>query len=247
MRAIFTAIFLFASTLMGADMTNGVFYTDTNAAGASLAQNGVSNPRRLEAGHTYSTGVDTILEVKTTNAVAFFFSGGPLVQTGTNAEFAVLLFDQEIENIGETPRKAKFGSHMLNLSLTKGDFSIVYFNKDANSRVNVNTQYADYELVGGKYFFRISGKSALVYVLEGGMTAHGDKGSADTVDKGTLAVAVPFGDAESGLEDKIVSSYKKAKTDETEKFASPVLVAEKRTNDIGFFVVDGKVVGILLK
>jgi hypothetical protein len=245
MKTILAAMMVFASTLVGADLANGVFYVDGGVDCVLVTQAGGNATNRLEAGKTYQTG-NAVLELTPTNATAFFFSGAPLVQVGSNSSFAVLSFDQEVENLNANPQKAKFGAHTLNLQLVKGEFCIVYSNKDATSRVNVSTHYADYELSGGKYYFRV-GKSAMVYVLEGGMIVHSDKNRADVVEKGNLALAVPFTDAESGLEDKFVTSFKKAKQDEMEKFAAPVLMAERRLADVEFFVIGGKVIGFQIK
>lgn len=245
MRAILAAILLFTTTLLGGDFTNGVFYTDSNVECVLVTQTGGSTTNILEAGRTYQVG-NAIVELRTTNQTVIHFSGGSLLQMGAGSELSILLFDQEIENLNANPQRAKFGNHTLNLGLAKGEFCIIYPNKDANSRININTHYADYELTGGKYYFRV-GKSSLVYVLEGGMTVHGDKSKVDIVEKGSLAVAVPFSDPDSGLEDKFVTSFKKAKADEMERFASPILVVEKKSLDVDFFVIGGKVIGFRLK
>ena len=226
-------------------MTGGVFHVDQDIECLLIARDGVTTTNRLEAGKTYQVG-NVLLELSSTNATTFFFSGGPMIQAGGNFSLAILSFDQEVENLEATPQKAKFGNHMINLSLDRGEFSIIYPNKNENSFVNVSTPYVDYELTGGLYYFRVS-KSSVAYVLEGGMISHGEKGRTDKVEKGSLAVAVSLGDPDSGLEDKFVTSFKKAHSDEMEKFASPVRTAEKKFFDVDFFVIGGKVIGFLLK
>lgn len=229
-----------------ADITNGVFYINTDVECLLVTQSGNNSTNYLKAGKTYQTG-NVILELKTSSSTTFLFSGGPLIQTGSNSLFSILLFDQDVKNIEDVPQKAKFGEHMINIGLLRGEFSIIYPNKDTNSTVNVNTHYADYELKGGKYYFRLTSKSALVYVLEGAMTVHGDKNRMDNVDKGNFALAVPFGDEDSGLEDKMITSFKKAKPEDMDKFAAPVLKADKNWPDVDFFVIGGKVIGVRLK
>ena len=246
MKPYFAIFYLLIAFPLYAIQTNGVFYVDNDVGCVVIAQNGGSTTNKLESGRTYQTG-NSVLELKTTSATAFFMSGGPLIQVGSNADFSILLYDVDVENLMANPQRAKYGNHMINLGLTKGEFSIIYPNKNTNSRVFVNTHYADYELSGGKYYFRLTGKSALVYVLEGGMTVHGDKNRVDVVDKGNFAIAVPFGDSDSGIDDKMVTSFKKAKNEDVERFASPLLTAEKKWADVGFFVISGRVIGVQLK
>lgn len=226
-------------------MTNGVFYVDRGVECVLVSQSGTTVTNKLEAGRTYQTG-NVLLEMAPTNTSTFFFSGGPLFQAGADSKFTVLSFDQDVENLNANPRLAKFGMHLINLSLEQGEFCIVYPNKDENSRVNISTQYANYELTGGLYYFRV-GKTALVYVLEGGMIVHGETGRSDSVDGGSFVVAVPLEDMDTGLTDKFITSFKKVQGDEMERFVSPVLAAEKNYANVDFFVIGGKVIGFLLK
>lgn len=246
MKAILASILLSAATMLGADLTNGVFYVDNNVQCVLVEQSGQMTTNRLEAGKTYKMG-DALAEITTQSPTTIYFSDGPMIQTGTETKLAILSFDQEVENITSTPAKAKFGYHTLNLSLDRGEFSIVYPNKNEYSRVNASTQYAAYELVGGKYYFRVYEQSVVAYVMDGGMTVHGDKSRTDDVEKGKLAIAVPFLDVASGLQDKIVTSFKQAESEEIEVFAKPLIEAEQRFLDVDFFVIGGKVIGFQLK
>lgn len=227
------------------EFTNGVFYVDNFVNGVTVSVSGETT-NKLQMGHTYEVG-NNLVELTTSEQTTFFFSGGPLISAGVDSKFTISLFDQEVENLNATPRKAVFGRHLLSLALVRGEFSIVYPNIDTNSVININTYYSDYELTGGKYYFRITGKSALVYVLDGGMTVHGEKSKSNAANKGDLALAIPFSDSDSGLDDKFIRSFKKAGQDEMDRFASPVLLVEKKSSDIGFFVIDGKIIGISLK
>lgn len=231
--------------VFGVDFTNGVFYVDNNVDCVIVSQtSAITN--KLNAGKTYQMD-GALVEFNTSLPTTFFFSGAPLLQVSSNSSFSIVAFDQEVENLTEMPRHAKFGTHLLNLSLTKGEFCIVYPNINTNSRININTHYSDYELNGGKYYFRLTGKSALVYVLDGGMVIHGDKNKMDSVAKGNLALAIPFLDTDSGVDDKFMTSFKKAKPDEMERFKTPVLFAEKKLSDVEFFVIGGKVIGFYVK
>lgn len=244
MKEILLAIILF-SAFLNAETTNGVFYVDNDVECICVSQAGISTTNTLKSGTTYPVG-NELIELKSTNTTKFIFSGGPLVQVSPNAIFTVVLFDQEVNNLTSVPQRAKFGTHMLNLALSKGEISIVYPNKDTNSRVNINTHYADYELSGGKYYFKLTSKGALVYVVDGNMLVHGEKNRTDVVNKENFTLA-NSADTEFGLDDKVTTSFKKAKQEEMERFALPVISAEKNWPNIDFFVINGKVIGISLK
>ena len=247
MKSLILAFFLFAAGAIAsaAEMTNGVFYVDNAVSCHLVSQNGSVTTNDLSAGRTYMVG-NTLLEMETTNKTAFYFSGGPLIEVSPNAKLSVNLFDQEVNNLSSTPRKPEYGSHNLSLKFDVGEYSVIYPSKDANSSLTITTPYTSYELQGGKYYFRVSDKSAIVYVLEGMMNVHGDK-RVDKTEKGRLAVAIPFTDPASGVEDKIVTSIKALKQEETERFATPILLAEKKWADVQFFVINGRVIGAWVK
>jgi len=245
MKTLFLSLFL-AISVLGTDMINGSFYIDSPVECRLVSQNGNTKTNQLVAGGTYMVG-NILSEMVISNKMAFYFGGGPMIEAGTNSEFSVNLFDQEIKNLDVMPRKAEFGSHNLNIQFRQGEFAVLYYPDDTNSTVMVSTPLTMYQLNGGKYYFRVSDKSSIAYVLEGDMKVHGDKNRVDTTDKGKLAVAVPFTDPASGIEDKIITSIKPLKPDEVARFSNPVLAAEKKQNDVQFFIVSNRVVGILMK
>lgn len=247
MKSLILAFFLFAAgaIALGAEMTNGVFYVDNPVSCHLVSQNGAVTTNDLVGGKTYMVG-NTLLEMESTNKTVFYFSGGILIDVSAKAKLSVNLFDQEVKNLDVQPRKAEYGSHNLSLAFGQGEFSVIYPNKDPNSSLTITTPFTSYELQGGKYFFRVSDKSAIVYVLEGMMNVHGDK-RVDKTEKGRLAVAIPFTDPASGVEDKIVTSIKTLKQEETERFATPILLAEKKWADVQFFVINGRVIGVWTK
>lgn len=246
MKALIFALMLSVTTLLGADMTNGVFYTDSPVECHLISQNGATVTNQLAAGKTYEVG-NALAEIVTTNKATFFISGGPMIEAGPNSTFSINLIDVEVKNLSDSPSKADFGMHNVNLGFGVGEFSIVYPNQDPNSSVTAATPYTSYLFQGGKYFVRITDKSAIVYVLEGMMQVHGDKNRVDNTDKGKLAVAIPFLDPASGVEDKIISSIKPLKQEEMERFATPVMLAEKKWANVQFVVIGGKVIGVRMK
>ena len=246
MKTLILSLLLLASTVCGADMTNGVFYADSSVECHLISQNGAVTTNQLAAGKTYTVG-NALLEMEVTNKTVFYFAGGPMIEVGPKSTLSINLFDQEVKNLNSAPRKAEFGSHNISLTFSKGEFAVIYPNKDTDSSITLATPFTSYQLNGGKYFVRISEKSVIAYVLEGMMQVHGDKNRVDKTEKGRLAVAIPFTDPASGVEDKIITSIKTLKTEEMERFAAPILQAEKKWADVQFFVVGKQVIGIWMK
>lgn len=249
MKAILASILLFIATAMpsfGTDQTNGTFYIDKPVECHLIANNGSATTNKLTAGKTYMVS-DVLLEMVSTEKTTFYFSGGLMVEASSDSVMSINLFDQEVNNLESQPRKAEFGTHNISLTFNKGEFCVVYPNTNAYSSLIINTPYSAYEVNNGKFFFRSSEKSVVAYVLEGMMQVHGDKKNADKTEKGKLAMAIPFTDPASGVEDKIVTSIKTLKQEETDRFASPVLVAERKYGNVQFFVINGRVIGVWVK
>jgi len=231
---------------VAADMTTGVFYADRSVECHLIAPNGSSTTNQLAAGKTY-TVENALVELEVTNQTTFYFAGGPMIGVGPKSTFSINLFDAEVKNLDSTPRKAEFGTHNLSLSFTMGEYAIIYPNKDVNSSFTLSTPFTSYQLNGGRYFVRISEKSVIAYVLEGMLQVHGDKNRVDKTEKGKLAVAIPFTDPASGIEDKIITSIKPLNPEEMERFAAPILQVEKKWADVQFFVVGKQVIGVWMK
>jgi hypothetical protein len=243
MKSIFTSILLFVSSAVfafGTDMTNGAFFVDAPVECHLIFQNGVSRTNQLGAGKTYIMP-STIAEMLSTKGATFQLSGLGLVDASSNSLFSIDLFEQEVKNLDALPRRAEFGGHNVNLTLSRGEFSIIYSNAIPDSSVLVSTPYATYQLHGGKYFFRLNERAAVAFVMDGMMTVHGEKDRKDVTKKGELAIAVPSGD------DKIITGIKALKPEERERLSVPILQAEKKCGDVMFIVIAGRVIGVLLK
>lgn len=240
---IFCLSFVLALTsIFGADMTNGVFCADSDVESHLISQNGTITTNQLAAGKTYMVG-NALVELRPSTNTAIYFSGGIIIDLAPKSTLTLNLFDQEVKNIDSVPRKAEFGTHNISLSIGNGEYSIIYPSKDQYSSISLSTPFTSYQLFGGKYFFRVSDKSVVAYVFEGTMQVVGDKKS-DKTERGKLAVAIPFSDSDSGVSDKVISSIKTVKPEETTRFSSPILMAEKKANGIQFFIINGNVVGI---
>ena len=226
-------------------MTNGVFCADSAVESHLISQNGSISTNQLAAGKTYMVG-NALVEMQTSTNTTFYFSGGIAVDVGPSSTITLSVFDQEVKNIDATPRKAEFGSHNISLSFGNGEYSIIYPNTNQYSSITIATPFTSYQLNGGKYFFRVSDKSVVAYVIEGTMHVHGDK-KIDKTEKGRIAMAIPFSDPASGITDKVISSVKTLNSEETVRFTSPIQNVEKKLDNIHFFIVNGNVVGISMK
>jgi len=175
MKTLLFALFLFGlTTLFGADFTNGVFYIDNSVECHFVAQTGTSTTNQLAAGNTFTVG-NTLSELCSTSKTMIYFSGGVAVETITNSVLTINLFDQEVNNINDTPRAAVFGNHNLSLTLGNGEFVVIDPSVDSNSSLVINTPIATYQSSGGKFLFQVSDQKCLVYVIEGMIQVHGDK------------------------------------------------------------------------
>jgi hypothetical protein len=236
---------LFLTSTFGTDMINGVFCADSSVESHLISQTGTIATNQLVAGKTYMVG-NALVELRPFTNTTFYFSGGIFIDATAKSIFTLNLFDQEVKNINSVPRKAEFGTHNISLSIGNGEYSIIYPNKDEYSSITLSTPFTSYQLLGGKYFFRVSEKSVIAYVFEGTMQVIGDKKS-DKTERGKLAVAIPFSDSDSGISDKIISSIKTVRPEETTRFSSPILAAERKINDVQFFIINENVIGISLK
>ena len=239
-----TIVLFFTINLVSADLTNGVFYVDSAVECHLLSSEGYAETNHLVSGRTYMIG-NAIAEMNITNSTDFYLSGVGLLEAGTNSMFSLAIFDQQVENLADNTSRALFGMHNISVMLNKGEFSIVYYG-GSNSSFTISTPLASYELVGGKYFFRV-GQSDIAYVLEGSIQVHGDGKRVDKIEKGKRVLSVPMSDSSSGISDKVISNIKSLSSNDSTRFATPILEADKRTDNIQFFIVNGHVIGIRMR
>jgi hypothetical protein len=248
MKKLFSA--LFASIILifsaCADMTNGVFYINNPIECQLIVSSGVTSTNRLSSGTTYVVG-EALVEFEVTNQTGFYFSDGTTIVAESASEFSINSFDQEVLNLESTPTRAEFGTHTLNIMLSKGEFSVICSNTDTNSSTMISTPYSAYQLNAGKYYFRVNDKSAVAYVLDGNMQVHDDRDVITPADKGKISVAIQFINPLSGKGDKILSITKTATADEVAHLSPPILLADTKADNVQFFIVGHRVIGIKVK
>lgn len=233
MRSLIFTIILIITSLISAkaELTNGAIYANVSTECHLIHPNGSVTTNVFASGRTITIG-DALVEIVAESATLFYFSGGPLIEASAKSVISINLFDVDVENLNSTPQSAKFGNCNLSLKFDIGEFSVIYSNTNANSMLSITTPYTNYELKAGKYFFRITDKSAIVYVVEGVMNVHGDK-RVDKIGQGKFA--------------KVATTVKTLKQDESDMSPLSVNFPDTRKDDVRFFVIDSKVVGIWLK
>lgn len=226
-----------------ADMTNGVFYINNPIECHLIVPSGAISTNQLSAGATYVVG-EALAEFVVTNQTAFYFSDGTMVQAERGSEFSINSFDQEVLNFESTPTRAKFGTHTLNVMLSKGEISVICSTTDTNSSTMISSPYSAYQLNKGKYYFHVNDKSVVAYISEGDMQVHDEKDRITPANKGKMSVAIQFVDPLSGRGDKILSITKTATEDEVSHLSPPILSAETKADSVQFFIVGHHVLGI---
>lgn len=227
------------------DINSGVFCIDKNTTCHIVSQNGQIQTNVLEFNKTYSSQ-NNLFEFNIEDTTIFYFSDKILIQCEKNTSFNILLFDQEFENIKSLPTKAKFGSHNLNLAFNKGEMVFIYPNTNSNSRININTPFADYELMGGKYYFNLNSTLCIGYVYDGEMVIHGNK-EQKTVKKDQVSLVMPLTITNTGLQDKTIVNVQSIGNNESQKFSESIIILEKKKMLFDFFVIDGKIIGVLIE
>jgi len=247
MKSFLLSVFLLVAVnfCSAAEKFNGTFYVSENVECHLISQNGLVVTNNLNSGKTYLTPTSGILELVSTNKITYYFSGGVIVEALANSTISIDVFDQEIQNLNDLPKLAKFGIQVVSITLNKGEFNIVYPIVIEGSSFTVNTPYAAYQLDKGSFFFRVSDKSTIAFVGEGTMQVYSDKKKTDIPKKGDLSIIVPL--SETGLTDKYITSIKTLKQDEIERYTAPLQVVRQKTNDVKFIVISGKVVGVWMQ
>lgn len=127
----------------------------------------------------------------TNNTEILYFSNGLSSKVETNSELVVNSFVQDVLNTNSYPEKAKFGSSILNVILMNGTSYFVYPEEDTNSSVIVSTPLTDIELHKGVFYFAVSENNILVLVIDGSLTAYGEKKDTKNVISGNALIVIP--------------------------------------------------------
>ena len=237
MRALILSLLLFFlyTNLFAQTMTDGSFYVYEGKSTYKITTNDKKSASNiLLPGVTYRFS-DGIYDISVeSEPLTLLFSNDVNVKLSPNSEFSITEFGQEVLNFGNPPQKLQSGVYSLNVSLQKGEATIIRNDTNSNSMCIFSTKYADFELLQGKIVAKVTDKSVIIHVLDGLVRVHEDRPTVEVVGVGNMIIAVPFLDPASGLEDKAVVSIKK----------SNISNSVTNVTDVMFAIVDGKLVGI---
>ncbi len=186
----------------------------------------------------------TVHEIVTTNSTeTLYFSNGLIVEVGTNADFTINSFYQEVLNTNFTPEKLKSKTHNFAATLTKGIIVVTYAGGDENSSCTISTPLTDYELSKGTFVFQVDETCSIVFSLDGSVKATGGRNTVTTTE-GNYTVARP--NSIGVLEAKVFLN-----TDKTPQNAQTKLLLEsqevtKLKDCVMFIRIDGKIVGVVI-
>lgn len=141
--------------------TNGFIYTDYPIECHLVSAHNGTLTNYLEAGISYMTG-NAILEFSPTNLTSIYLSGGIIILSDANSKFSIDIFEQEILNLSDTPRKAKFGNYNLAITIQEGTIAISSVTNDY-SAISLSAQESAFQLSGGKFVFDVTTNGIVSY------------------------------------------------------------------------------------
>jgi len=236
--------------VFGQVTTNGVFTAmeKTGAPVYNVISKGVKpNSTPITLGKTYVMNRSSYGVTTTTNdTVTFQFSNGLTMKIGTNSNFIMNDFQQELLNPNTEPAKAKFGTHILSMTLLDGEGTFVFSGGDSNSSCVVSTPLVDIELMEGEFYFRCSDKGVGVFVTKGTLKYHAEHGRSSVVEAGKAVMAAPIQFQNKMLDDKVFLNTKKVKPAELKWIEVETKTLTAIPNKVIFSVVNGSVVGVII-
>lgn len=180
----------------------------------------------------------------TNTSEILYFSNELIAEIYTNSDFTINSFFQEVYDMNSTPHKAKFGASSLSVTLMNGTAVFSYSGTDSNSSCVISTPLTDLELDKGTFYFKVSEGKVFVFVLDGSLKSHGDKGKGGVVTAGYAVIAVPN---DIGiLEAKISLGYEKVRQAIIDKLTAESKNITNLKGTIMFATIGGKLIGIVI-
>jgi len=218
--------------------TNGFIYPDMPVICHLISPHGGTLTNNLEAGTSYMAG-NALLEFTPTNLTTLYLSGGITIIANPNSKFSIDIFEQEILNLSDTPRKAKFGNYNLAVTITEGVVALSSITNEY-SAISLSAQESAFQLSGGTFVFDVSTNGIVSYANGNCKRIFGTIKSDNSNKKGAELL--------------IQRGYQLTTTETIQPNSSQMtlyndlLVAlnNDRTN-VDFFVIQGKLIGIWSK
>ena len=180
----------------------------------------------------------------TNSPETLYFSNELIAEIYTNSDFSINSFFQEIYDLNTPPHKAKFGASSLSATLLNGTAVFTYSTTNDNSSCVISTPMTDIELGNGTFYFKVSENKVLVFVLDGSLKSHGDKGKGGVVNTGYAVIAVP--NDVGILEAKISLGSEKVRQSIIDKLSTESKNITNLKGTVMFAIINGKLVGIVI-
>ena len=239
MKQLILSLIILISTIniaISQTYTNGSFYIDSSIECQAITPHSGIITNNLIAETTHMTG-NTVLLFTSTNLAKFYLSGGIYIIADANSQFSIDIFEQEINNLNASPRKATFGNYNLALTIISGRVAIESVTNE-NSAISLTAQESAFQLNGGDFLFDVMTNTVVCY------STGNYKRILTTHSTPNLNVKC----AELLMEHNV-----KLITTETFQPTSNqldvynILIHKLNDKNVEFFVIDGKLIGILTK
>ena len=215
--------------------TNGSIYIDNSIECQAVTAHSGIITNRLIAETTYTTG-NTVLLFSPTNLTKFYLSGNIYIIADANSQFSIDIFEQEINNLNATPRKATFGNYNLALTILSGRIAIESITNDS-SAISLTAQDSAFQLNGGDFLFDVMTNTVVCY-------STGNYKRILTHNSPNLNVK----GAELLMEHNVkVTTTEPFQPTPKQLDGYNILIQKLNDKNVDFFVISGKLVGILTK
>lgn len=215
-----------ALSIFGQTPQNGVYI-----------QNGKTTEIDLNVPHAYYSVTPT------NRSSVLYFSNGLTTQIETNSELIVNSFSQYVSNVNTNPERARIEEGLLAVSLMNGSAYFLYPENERDSTI-VSTPFADIELHKGAFYFVVNPYSVLIVVVDGSITAYGDKKEEIKVSAGNALVAIP--NTQGILDSKISLSTQFVRDTAMNKYKDIFKELSKFKDSVMFIRINKKTVGVSL-
>ena len=218
--------------------TNGYIYVDSPVECHLVSAHAGTLTNQLISGISYMTG-NTLLEFEPSQLTTWYLSGGTIIIATANAKFSIDIFEQEILNLSDTPRRAKFGNYNLAITVQQGIVSILSETNEA-SAISLSAQESAFQLGGGKFVFDVSTNGIISYSSGDCKRIFGTTKPNNTNKKGAELLA------QRGYQ-LTTTEIIQPSTAQLEMYNNLLLKLNDSIYSVDFFVMQGKLIGIWLK
>ena len=216
--------------------TNGFIYSDHPIECRLVSAHNGTLTNQLEMGISYMTG-NAILEFSPTNLTSIYLSGGILIIADGNSKFSIDIFEQEILNLSDTPRRAKFGNYNLAITISKGTVGILSVTNEY-SAISLSAQDSAFQLSGGSFIFDVTTNSVVSYSHGNIKRILNQQKIEDTPKGAQLLINPRF---------NLTTTENYVPSNGQIKLYNELIEELNSSTNVEFFTIQGKLIGIWMK